>query len=140
MSRTNDDIGEELYNVLAHVLNTPGNRKFLDSIRGEYGVLRYLITHENPVNAGVLKEKLHVVPGRMTDILTALESKGFIERKKDDFDKRVVNVFITKDGCEEARRKREMIHKDYAGLFEVYSPEEAKELIRLLKILLTYNN
>lgn len=137
--KQDDNIGEELYNVLAQVLNRPGNRKFFDCIRGEYGVLSYLASNENPVNAGTLKEKLHVVPGRMTDILTVLENKGFITRQKSDEDKRIVNVYITDSGREEALRTREIIHKDYEGLFKVLSYEDTKELVRLLKILLTYN-
>ena len=71
-----EDLGEQLYNLLAQVLNRPENRAFFDSIRGEYGVLWYLLTKKEAVSAGELKEKLHVVPGRMTDILTALEKKG----------------------------------------------------------------
>ena len=34
-----EDLGEQLYNLLAQVLNRPENRAFFDSIRGEYGVL-----------------------------------------------------------------------------------------------------
>lgn len=134
-----DDIGGELYEVLAQVLNRPGNRKFLDSIRGEYGVLCYLLKNTNPVNAGELREKLYVVPGRMTDILNSLETKGFIRRERDELDKRVVNVFITDSGRREAETKRSQIHSEYAGLFELIGYEETKELIRLLKILLTYS-
>lgn len=140
MYKDNDeDIGEELYNVLAQVLNRPGNRKFLDSIRGEYGVLWYLLKHENPVTAGDLKEKLHVVPGRMTDILNSLEKKNLILRERDEADKRVVNVYITQNGIVEAGKRREQIHGEYAGLFELMGYDEAKELIRMLRILLEYS-
>ncbi len=132
-------LGEEMYNLFVQVLNRPENRSFFDSIRGEYGVLWYLVTQDRPVSAGELKDKLHVVPGRMTDILTALEKKGFIVRRKDETDRRVVRVCLTKDGAQEAMAKRKAIHEEYQGLFDIISPKEAKELIRLLKILLTYN-
>ena len=82
-----EDLGEQLYNLLAQVLNRPENRAFFDSIRGEYGVLWYLLTKKEAVSAGELKEKLHVVPGRMTDILTALEKKGLIIRQKNKTDR-----------------------------------------------------
>ena len=85
-----------------------------------------------------LKEKLHVVPGRMTDILTALEKKGLIIRQKNKTDKRVVDVVLTKEGEKEAARRRKEIHEEYRGLFEILGYDDAKELIRLLKILLTY--
>lgn len=133
-----EDLGEELYNLLAQVLNSTTNREFFDSIRGEYGVLWYLLKSDKTVNAGDLREQLHVVPGRMTDILTALEKKGFITRNKDENDRRVVNVELTESGEEEALRRRQAIHEKYSGLFNIMTYEETKELIRLLNILLTY--
>lgn len=136
--RQSIELGEELYNLLAEFLNSPGNRAFFDSIRGEYGVLWYLSKVENNVSAGILTNKLHVVPGRMTDILTALENKGLIVRSKEPEDRRVVLVSITEEGIREATKKREEIHEKYKGLFGALSYEDTRELIRLLKILLTY--
>lgn len=138
MENRGEYLGEELYNLLAEFLNSPSNRHFMDSIRGEYGVLRYLLQGKEDITAGYLGEKLQVVPGRMTDILTALESKGFIERRRNEKDRRVVNVFITDKGREEAERKRQAIHEDYKGLIEILGVDDARELMRLLKILLTY--
>lgn len=134
-----NDYGEELYNLLAQFLNRPTNREFMDSVRGEYGVLWTLAKSEESISAGVLKDKLHVVPGRMTDILTALEAKGFIRREKDANDRRIVNVSLTEQGRREAEIRREQIHEKYGGLFEAIGPQDAEELIRLLKIMLTYH-
>ena len=83
-----ENLGEELYNLLAELLNRKINRTVQDSIRGEYGVLRYLMYVQDNVSAGILTEQLHVVPGRMTDILKSLEAKGFIRRHRDEEDKR----------------------------------------------------
>ncbi|MDO4961732.1 MAG: MarR family transcriptional regulator [Eubacteriales bacterium] len=135
-----EELGEELFNLFAQVLNSPKNRKFLDSIRGEYGVLWYLWKVENNVSAGDLKEQLHVVPGRMTDILTSLESKKLIVRTKDEIDRRVVHVTITPEGIEEVQKRREDIHEDYKGLFSAFKYEEAKEFIRLLRVMMTYKS
>ena len=93
-----EKLGVELYNLLAELLNRKINRTVLDSIRGEYGVLRYLVYVEDNVSAGVLTEQLHVVPGRMTDILKSLESKGLIKRYRSQEDKRKVKVCITDEG------------------------------------------
>lgn len=56
-----EDLGEELYNLLAQVLNSPENRQFFDSIRGEYGVLWYLPTKNTIVTVGELREKLQTL-------------------------------------------------------------------------------
>ena len=130
--------GEELYNLLAELMNHKINRTVLDSIRGEYGVLRHLMYVEDKVNAGMLIEKLHVVPGRMTDILNSLEKKGFIKRDRDESDKRRVNVRITDLGKKEAQEKRSYISQEYQGMFQILGKEDTEELIRLLKIILAY--
>lgn len=135
-----DHLGDELYNLLAEFLNRRINRTVQDSIRGEYGVLRYLKYIQDNVTAGMLSEQLHVVPGRMTDILKSLENKGFIRRCKDEEDKRRVNVCITDTGRSEAEEKRQYIEKEYKGLFEILSKDDTEELIRLLKIVLSYSN
>lgn len=133
-------LGDELYNLLAEFLNRRINRTVQDSIRGEYGVLRYLKFIEDDVTAGMLSEQLHVVPGRMTDILKSLEYKGFIKRCRNDEDKRKVNVCITDKGRIEAEEKRKYIEDEYRGLFSILSKEDTEELIRLLKIVLSYSN
>lgn len=133
-----ENLGEELYNLLAELLNRKINRTVMDSIRGEYGVLRYLMYVEDKVSAGILTEQLHVVPGRMTDILNSLEGKGFIRRHKDEEDKRRINVCITDAGRMEAQEKRSYISREYQGMFQILSKEDTEELIRLLKIVLAY--
>ncbi|MFG6395426.1 MAG: MarR family transcriptional regulator [Lachnospiraceae bacterium] len=138
MDKKDENLGEELYNLLAELLNRRMNRTVLDSIRGEYGVLRYLMYVQDKASAGFLTEQLHVVPGRMTDILNSLEAKGFIKRVRSDEDRRRVAVCITASGRKEAKKKREYIRKEYQGMFEILGQKDTEELIRLLKIVLAY--
>ena len=133
-----ENLREELYSLLAELLNRKLNRTVLDSIRGEYGVLRYLMYVEDGITAGELTSQLHVVPGRMTDILKSLESKGFILRKQGVEDRRKVIVSITDDGRQEAIKMREYISREYRGMFDILGREDTEELIRLLKIVLAY--
>lgn len=135
---SDENLGEELYNLLADLLNRKINRTVQDSIRGEYGVLRYLLYVQDNVSAGRLTEQLHVVPGRMTDILKSLENKGFISRRRNEEDRRKVNVCITEKGREEAREMRSYISKEYQGMFKILGKKDTEELIRLLKIVLAY--
>ncbi|MCI9079516.1 MAG: MarR family transcriptional regulator [Lachnospiraceae bacterium] len=139
MDKSDENLGEELYNLLAEFLNRKMNRTVLDSIRGEYGVLRYLMYVQDKISAGVLTEQLHVVPGRMTDILNSLEAKGFIKRQKSEQDRRRVVVCITESGRKEACQKREYIRNEYQGLFKILGRKDTEELIRLLEIVLSYH-
>ncbi len=138
MDKNDENLGDELYNLLAELLNRKMNRTVLDSIRGEYGVLRYLLYVQDKTSPGVLTEQLHVVPGRMTDILNSLESKGFIKRQKSDEDRRRVVVCITESGRDEAFQKMEYIRNEYQGLFKILGQKDTEELIRLLRIVLSY--
>lgn len=132
------EMGDELYNLLGQLLNLKMNRLVQDSLRGEQGVLRYLARVKDGVTAGLLSEKLHVVPGRMTDILVSLEHKGFIVRRQGVDDRRKTLVFITEEGREQEKERREYIRKEYQGMFELLGLNGARELIRLLKVVLTY--
>lgn len=138
METKEQNLGEELYNLLAELLNSRMNRTVMDSIRGEYGVLRYLCYIEDHVHAGKLTEHLHVVPGRMTDILNSLEAKGLITRIRGEEDRRHVNVCITEEGKKQAVQMRQMISREYEGMFRILGQKDTEELIRLLKIVLSY--
>lgn len=133
-----ENISEEFYGLLAQLVNRKNNRMVLDSIRGEYGVLRYLMYVQDGVSAGLLTKELHVVPGRMTDILKSLEKKGCIIRTRDEKDRRCVHVHITEKGRFEEKNKRESIQKQYKGMYEVLGKKDIEELIRLIKIVLAY--
>ncbi|MBQ3692734.1 MAG: MarR family transcriptional regulator [Clostridia bacterium] len=129
---------EELYSVLADFLNKKNNIEVLNSIRGEYGVLNCLIDMEDGASAGELGKKMHVVPGRVADILNSLEQKELIVRSRCESDRRVVKAHITEKGRQVSLEKRNEIHNNYKGLFQILGEKDVKELIRLLKIVLSY--
>lgn len=133
-----EKLPEELYGVLVDLLNRKNNIAVLDSIRGEYGVLNCLVEENGGMSAGELGRRLHVVPGRMTDILKSLEGKGLVQRQRDEEDRRVVRVTLTEEGRQTSLEKREEIHKEYEGLFQLLGEKDVEELIRLLKIVLSY--
>ena len=84
-----EELSEELYNTLGGILNSRQSTEIVNSLRGEYGVLRYLVLVKNNAGATEIRKALDVVPGRMADILTSLEKKGLIERERDVSDRRV---------------------------------------------------
>lgn len=132
------NLPEELYGVLADLLNRKSMIAVLDSIRGEYGVLNCLYEMEEGASAAELCKRLHLVPGRMADILKRLEQKELILRIRMEDDRRVVKAHITDKGRQVSREKREEIGREYEGLFKILDEKEVKELIRLLRIVLSY--
>ncbi len=74
-------------------------------------------------------------PARLSAILKALESKGYIEKKQDEIDKRCTIIEITAKGLERSSAiKGEMIGSALR-LTERLGEEDATELIRLIKKL-----
>ena len=138
MEKNDITLPEELYSVLADFLNKKNNIEVLNSIRGEYGVLNCLLDMEDGASAGELGKKLHVVPGRIADILNSLEQKELIVRTRSETDRRVVKAIITDKGRQASIEKRTEIHNDYKGLFQILGENDVRELIRLLKIVLSY--
>ncbi len=138
MEKNEENLGEELYMLLAEMLNRRVNRAVQDSVRGEYGTLHYLTYIRDGESAGELSKYLHIVPGRMTDILSSLEYKGYIERRKAEEDKRKVKVYITEAGLTEEKKRRAEIRNEYQGLLKKLGRKDTLELIRLLKIMLSY--
>jgi hypothetical protein len=58
--------------------------------------------------------------------------------RKDDNDRRVVRATITDKGRQMLEAKRELIHKEYKGMFDILGEKDVRELIRLLRIVLAY--
>lgn len=133
-----ENLPEELYGVLSDLLNRKNYIAVFDSMRGEYGVLNCLYDHTAGATAGDLCKQLHVGPGRMADILKSLEQKSLIRRIRMEDDRRVIRVHLTEKGRQLSLEKREEIRKDYEGLFHILGEQDVRELIRLLRIVLSY--
>ena len=133
-----DEMSEELYNTLGELLNSKQSTEIVNSLRGEYGVLRYLVLVKNNAGATEIRKALDVVPGRMADILNSLEKKGLIERERDESDRRVVRVKITGEGVKTVAAKRDEIRAEYRGLYDLLGKKDTEDLIRLLKKVISF--
>ena len=74
----------------------------------------------------------------MADILTSLEKKGLIKRERDESDRRVVRVSITKEGVKTVAAKRDEIRAEYRGLYDLLGKKDTEDLIRLLKKVISF--
>lgn len=105
-----------------------------DLSSGQFGVLE-AIYHLGPMHQGTLGEKLLQSKGNISTIITNLEDRGLVERRRDDEDRRYVNVHLTDEG----RALISDVFPEHARLitevFEVLDDEEIEELSRLCKKL-----
>jgi DNA-binding MarR family transcriptional regulator len=65
--------------------------------QGQPRLLRVLWEEEGP-NQSELAERVHVRPATMTKMLQRMEEAGFVERRRDRADQRVLRVYLTEEG------------------------------------------
>ena len=100
----------------------------------QFGVLEALY-HLGPLKVGEIIEKTLSSSGNTGVIIDNLLKDGFLEKSKDDVDKRVTIVRATEKG----RKKIQEIFPGHLNniqsMFDILSPEEKNIMISLLKKL-----
>lgn len=100
---------------------------------GEVPVLQYLSDKGEEMNPSTLADTLGYTRPRMTRILDALVSKGFVERKNDEADCRKVLVRVTPEGIKHAKQQGDSGVEAVAKQLSALGDESARELINLLE-------
>lgn len=100
---------------------------------GEAPVLQYLSDKGTEMNPSVLADTLGYTRPRMTRILDSLVSKGFVERKNDENDRRKVLVRATPAGIEHAKNQGESSVAAVASQLSSLGETSARELLNVLE-------
>lgn len=87
-------------------------------------------TKEGKNGTAEIANMLYVTPGTLTVALNVLEKKGYICRKKDENDKRVVRIFNTQIGDEANEIHTKFHHEMIDDCLEALSPEETIVFMR----------
>jgi MarR family transcriptional regulator, organic hydroperoxide resistance regulator len=125
-------LANELVNNMMKSPKMQFQKKVDDLSQGEKRILGYLTFWKDRVASGELSEKLFLSTPRVASALNSLSKKGFIERNRDENDKRIVIVSITEAGksfvMEEHEEAISMLEKTLRRLGE----KDAKEFVRIL--------
>lgn len=125
-------LANELVNNMMKSPKMQFQKKVDDLSQGEKRILGYLTFWKDGVSSGELSERLFLSTPRVASALNSLSKKGFIERNKDENDKRIVIVTITETGrsfvMEEHEEAISMLEKTLQKLGE----KDAKEFVRIL--------
>lgn len=85
-----------------------------------------------------LAQAMKVTMGTLTTTVDKLIKKGYVERKRSETDRRIVNVTLTKRG-KLAYRIHEKFHHDMVkAVVNAFTEEEEEVLVRALSKLNTY--
>ena len=67
----------------------------------------------------------------LSRLLKEMETNGLIYRQHDDEDKRVVRIFLTKEGLNLREKVKEVVVNFNKNLFEKVNPEEMKGFVKV---------
>lgn len=126
-------LAQEFIELKMAMPNPPDHDLLTDEVRGERGVIAYLITVKDGATPGELASFGNVSTARMANILAALEKKGIITRKIDSNDRRKSIVNITEQGRIRGAEYKSHGIQELSKFLEFLGEHDAKELLRLLR-------
>jgi DNA-binding MarR family transcriptional regulator len=83
-----------------------------------------------------LQDILDIQSGSMSEMISKLEKKGFVLRKRDNQDKRKVLIHLTDLGKEDVLKYREHRQNHLIEVFNILDDNEKDDFIRLLSKIL----
>lgn len=90
------------------------------------------VDQEQDNRSAAIAAKQRVTAGTLTTAVTALEKKGYLERRRDEQDKRAVRLYPTERG-REAQRCHAAFHREMvAGVLDILDEGETLALVRAL--------
>ncbi|REK56586.1 MAG: MarR family transcriptional regulator [Thermobacillus sp.] len=124
---------EELFESMRRSRRPPFPEEPRGITHGELGILMYLTHRRDGVSAGELSRWLRITTGRVAAALKSLERKRFIERRRDEADRRRVLVHVTEEGRAFALGRHEEAKRGMERLLRRLGERDAREFVRILK-------
>ena len=117
-------------------MNNPLNENVFEqhSTRGEEAALFWLSKMECPVSAGELASRMGISSGRIANILSSLDRKKYIERRRSSRDRRQINVSLTQKGSDHIHHVYENAKNSHILLLQKMGEEDAEDFIRLMNL------
>ena len=140
MDTGNDQASEEELRALSARLFEEGVRmmrlkpmpRIRDSVRGLPEVMRILCMSGRPMSPSELARKSGVTDARIANILKALESRGLIERRPGEHDRRRVVVSVTDYGRAQERARAQEGSRFLIDFLSELGLDDARELVRII--------
>lgn len=133
-------LANELFQNMIRTRKKSFHKKVDEMSHGERKILAYLTYGKNRVTSGELSEYLDLSTPRVASALNSLSKKGFIKRKKDEQDKRVVIVNITEPGKSFVKEEHEEAMGALEKILEKLGEQDAREFVRITKKIQEISN
>jgi DNA-binding MarR family transcriptional regulator len=94
-----------------------------------------VLLHHGVMRLSELSDHLHIAPRSTTEVVDALEDRGFIERRPDPDDRRATLVALTPEGLRAGVAIRTARDADAERFFGTLSTADRAQLARILRKL-----
>ena len=95
------------------------------------GIL-FILRNCGPMSQREIADKIHVTPPSVTVAIQKLEKLGYIERRPDERDQRVMRIYLTEPGDTAVDQVQRILETTQEKLLRHMSPEEKLLLRRLV--------
>lgn len=93
------------------------------------------LSREPGLSQNGLAARLRLEKSTVSRIVTLLERRGWVERKRDQTDTRIVHVHLTRDGVESAASLAASRQAKFANVFDAIPTAERAAVLNALDIL-----
>lgn len=128
---TDEEFFRRLADLIKNIDSTIQCTEQASNFRGQ-GLIIDLIAHHEGCAQRELATLAGVKPGSLTEVLERLERNGYVIRRRDERDRRVIRVFLTKQG----QNFRAKLVKQRAAfdrqLLTGVSPQERQQFVRVV--------
>ena len=105
----------------------------LDLTASQGQIIGYLTHAKEPPCARDLEEFFRLSHPTVSGLLSRMESKGFVEIRPDERDKRIKRIYLLEKGCAWSRQIAQSIEENDARMIRGFSEEEAEQFLSLLR-------
>lgn len=91
-----------------------------------------ILTRNQGISQKALSELLHIRPQSLGELLLKLENAQMIKKVQNSYDKRVINIFLTEKGLNEAGKISDAGTEVIESLFDAMSEDELQSFLDLL--------
>jgi len=128
-----------LGHLLARVSRLVGSRMRVNleeiGLPHSHGMVLFHLWHQDGIAQNILARALHITPPTATSTLQRMERDGWIQRRRDGSDQRIVRVYLTQKARVVRDRARNVFEELDRELASVMTQKERQTLIdSLLKV------
>lgn len=111
------------------------NRNQIGQFQGGGQIIAVLGNHNNEVYQNELAKMVHVRPGSLSQVLTRLERDGYIQRQRDEVDRRLVKVSLTKSGLTKHNELSAERQQFVDALLAKLTVQDCQELVKIGQLM-----